>query len=103
MAGLLKLTRVTRISKIIRDLSVKEETKALFKIIQLTFYLFLYIHIIACLWWYIIEFEDSWIPPLNYIDSKVEIFLPGASTEFRYGTAMYYAVLILGGNELGPT
>jgi len=75
----------------------------MFKITSLTFYLFLYIHCIACLWWYIIDFKETWVPPVNYIDVDVKIFNEDATITYQYAVSMYYAVLILGGNELGPT
>jgi hypothetical protein len=45
MLGLLKMTRLARISTIISRLNFNETIKALIKMAQLTFYLFLVIHI----------------------------------------------------------
>jgi hypothetical protein len=77
MLGLLKLIRILRLSKIIRNLSVSEELKALFKILQLTLYLFLYIHLVGCLWFYFVDWSDKWIPPLDFIDAKTELYTAG--------------------------
>jgi hypothetical protein len=54
MLGMLKLFRVTRINVVIRNLNIKSDTKAFFKVLWLVFSLFLINHCIACLWYYIV-------------------------------------------------
>ena len=45
--GMLKIIRITRISKIIRHLNIRQETKTMLKTLQLLFNLLLYIHLQA--------------------------------------------------------
>lgn len=53
--GMLKLFRVGRISLVIRNLNMREDTKAFLRVLWLIFFLFLYTHIIGCLWFYIVN------------------------------------------------
>ena len=104
MLGLLKLVRILRISKLISNLSVSEEVKALIKILQLLLYLFLYVHLVGCLWFYVIDWNDNWISPLDYIFATEFVFDdPGRDVVYQYAISFYYSTLMLGGNELGPT
>lgn len=103
MLGLLKLTRLSRINTIIARLNANEQIKALLKMAQLTFNLFLVIHITGCVWYWIIKQEKEWIPPFDWVQ------LPAGNTNlytnnlsFRYWASFYNAILLLAGNELGP-
>jgi len=60
--GILKLGRVLRLSKIIQYMSVTEEIKASMKLIKMIFLLIIYIHCFACLWWLIVNHNQTWIP-----------------------------------------
>ena len=52
--GALKLVRVMRLSKIITYLRSTEEFKAFLKLNKLIFFLIIYLHTFACLWWWMI-------------------------------------------------
>mmetsp|Transcript_93059 Transcript_93059/g.128239 ORF Transcript_93059/g.128239 Transcript_93059/m.128239 type:complete len:101 (-) Transcript_93059:615-917(-) len=67
--SILKVVRIRRLSKMINKLSLAEETKAYIKILQLIFYLFLYMHLLGCSWYYIVAVigDKGWIPPLDFI------------------------------------
>lgn len=65
MFSLLKLFRVTRLSRIIARLNVSENAKNSMKLFQLIFFIVLYIHCSGCLWWAIIRIDQSWTPPLD--------------------------------------
>lgn len=64
MFGMLKLARVLRVKMVIRNLNIKNSSKSLLKVIWLVFGLFLYIHVIACLWYYIVRDTEGWV--INY-------------------------------------
>ena len=49
------------------NLNISQEIKALMKIINLAFQMFLYIHVMACLWYYIVSKNESWIPNMDFI------------------------------------
>ena len=65
--GLLKLARITRLSKIIQNLKMRDDLKAvsfisltstlhqMMKVLQLLFYLFLLVHCLACLNFFIVD------------------------------------------------
>lgn len=55
MFGLLKLARVRRIGMVIRNLNIRVDIKVFFKVLQLLFYLILYIHVFACLWYWFVR------------------------------------------------
>ena len=69
------------------------------------FLLVLVLHIFACLWNYMCEQEQYWIPPLDFVWTgkypKLYRFY-GQSLFYRYIVHYYNAVLFLGGNEMGP-
>lgn len=67
MFGVLKLVRIARLTSIINKLSIREDIKALIKVGQLVFYLFLFLHTLACFWWFIVAIEKIWVPPLDFI------------------------------------
>jgi hypothetical protein len=50
----LKLVRVTRISRMIARLNVARETKHVMKLMQLIFYLVMYLHVLGCLWFWVV-------------------------------------------------
>jgi hypothetical protein len=62
MLGMLKLFRISRINVVIRNLNTKSDFKAFLKVLWLVFFLFLYNHVIACLWYYIIIVKEVYIP-----------------------------------------
>lgn len=63
MLQVLKISIVGRFSRIISSLSFKEEVKALIKIIWYFVVLLLYIHTIACFWFYIVDINKEWVAP----------------------------------------
>ena len=65
--GCLKLIRVIRLNRIIRDMNAQSHIKVVLKLVKLTFFLLLYVHIQSCLWYGIIKQEKLWMPPLNTI------------------------------------
>lgn len=61
--GALKLIRVTRLTRIIRGLSVDRQAKGQLKLFKLMFMLCLYVHCVGCLWFYLNKTEKTWVPP----------------------------------------
>ena len=60
--GILKLGRVLRLSKIISFLNVTEDVKASMKLTKIIFFLIIYLHCYACLWWMVIKHDQNWVP-----------------------------------------
>jgi hypothetical protein len=99
--GLLKLIRVLRLSKLIAYLNLKNDMKMSLKLVKFIFFLIMYLHIVACLWFYIVRQDEEWIPPLNELSSRTtEIYDEKAI--FQYFTSLYYSVLLLAGNDMFP-
>jgi hypothetical protein len=67
--GALKLIRVTRLTRIIRGLSVDRQSKGKLKLFKLMFMLCLYVHCVGCLWFYLNKIDMTWVPPQDSIYS----------------------------------
>lgn len=91
--SLLKLIRVTRLGRIIERMNVKEDIKLMMKLAQIIFFLIMYIHIIACVWYLIVQTDELWVPPLESIDPNNDLF--GSSTTHKYLISVYYSILLL--------
>lgn len=61
--GVLKLGRLLKLKKIIQYLNVVDEIKQLLNLMKLIFFLVIYIHCFACIWWYYATIDKLWIPP----------------------------------------
>ena len=51
---ILKIFRITRLTKVIEKLEMEEDAKAFVKILKLIFMLFLIMHLLGCLWFYVV-------------------------------------------------
>ena len=65
--GVLKILRLSRISNVILNLNTSQRTKAAYKVIYLIFMMFMFIHIMGCLWNYIVQQNETWIPNSDFI------------------------------------
>lgn len=102
-----KVTRITRFSKVIQKLELKEDQKAMVKIFKLILTLLLIMHIIGCIWYLIVQIEQKWVPPLDFIYVQRKGYyrfydLEEVTEWYQYMVVLYMAVLALGGNEMGP-
>ena len=83
--------------------------------LKLTFYLFLMLHTFACLWYAAItdsydDINDSlgpddqqWYAPYSWLNFPDQYFYTtDLSIAKKYEIMLYYAVMFLGANELGP-
>lgn len=99
--GALKLVRVLRLSKIITYLKSTEEVKAFLKLIKLIFFLMIYLHTFACMWWMLVSDAEEWIPPMNFRDEDW-FYVYNQSIFYRYFVALHTSVLLMTGNDCGP-
>ena len=100
--GLLKLIRVLRLNRIIMYLNLKQDIKASIKLIKLIFFLLMYVHFIACIWYYLISGNKEWIPPLDFVwgwEKKGAFF--DQDEPYKYIVSFYTSCLFLFGNDLG--
>jgi Ion transport protein len=56
----LKLVRVTRVSRMIARLNVGREAKHVMKLTQLIFFLVMYLHILGCVWFWVVTGDNIW-------------------------------------------
>ena len=100
--GVLKLVRIRRLGKLVAKLDMKADTKSLIKMGMLTFYLILYIHVVACFWFLTVDSDKVWIPPMDWILPEYYFELYTATIDRKYWLSLYEGVLLLIGNEMGP-
>ncbi|CDW81634.1 UNKNOWN [Stylonychia lemnae] len=98
--GVFKLIRISRLSQILQKVDLRDDKKALIQVLQLLLYLLMYVHCTTCLWWYIVTFDNSWVPPKDIYLGKTDLYEKPVS--FQYFMCMYYAIMIVGSNELFP-
>ena len=82
------------------NLTLAQESKASLKLIFIVFTLVLYIHVIACLLWFIFSLEQMWVPPLDFIFVGTELY--ESNFTYQYATALYHSALVFGLVEIGP-
>jgi len=99
MFSLLKLFRVTRLSRIIARLNVSEDTKNTLKLSQLIFFIVLYIHCSGCAWWSIVIIDKTWTAPCD-LGTTHDIYSEPLLRQ--YFISIYYSVLLMTGNDSFP-
>lgn len=94
-------------------MNIDEELKAVLNLLKLIFYLCLWLHVNACIWFIAIGirkddfFDDGnpakWYPPLDWVNFPDSILLlDETSLGYKYLLCYYIAILNMGCNELGP-
>ena len=72
--GLLKLIRLSRLSRIITRLNFRDDVKIIFKVLELIFTLIVLIHCLACFWYYVVDRDKDWVPPLDFIHVRTDLY-----------------------------
>jgi hypothetical protein len=103
--GLLKLTRIVKLGNFIQNLNIDTSVKVLLKMIQMVLYLVLSMHIIACLWFFIVKQEEVYMLNLDFIwggnSIRFQSFFP--ETWYRqYLLVLYVAFYMITGGEVVP-
>jgi CRP-like cAMP-binding protein len=98
LLGMLKAVRVLRLSKVIQSLNIRQDIKAYLKLLKLVFYLTIYIHFIACIFYYVVDLEKKWLPGLDFMFGQSNFF--NETIMNRYLNMMYHAVMLIGLNEV---
>lgn len=104
--GLLKLGRLLRINRIIRFLNASRDFKASAKLMNLVFFLIVYLHCYACVLWSNVVDGKVWTPyylqenvaesiHFLYYDDQVEV-------SSKYLVCLYQSVQTMGGGDFGP-
>ena len=67
----------------------------------MTIYLFIYIHCTTCLWFYLVSIDQTWMPIKDTMVGYTDVWMrPPMYQSFM---SMYYMVIVVGGNETGPS
>lgn len=101
---LTKIVRLLRVSKILLFMRAKTHIKLTIKLAQLLFLFVVYLHLIACLWFMLIDIYQAYIPPALYIElhnPHESLFYDGQILR-QYAYSLYMAVYMLAGAEIGP-
>ena len=74
---------------------------------QLIFYLVIYVHMKACIWYYVCRTHKKWLPPVFWeypvsAEYTEQVFFTTGNHIQQYVVSVYYSVLMLKPNELGP-
>lgn len=105
LLGFLKLFRFFRISTVIMNLNSSQEVKALLKVIYLVGQMFIYIHVMACIWFSVISQDEEWIANKDFIwfgnPQIYDIFTTTSGTR-QYFTSFYTAYYLFGVGEVTP-
>lgn len=98
--GLLKLIRITRLSKIIAYLNLRDDIKISLKLAKLIFFLFLYLHCQGCFWYMVVIQDDKWISVIDQIDGVSTFYDQNFFTS--YLLSLYHSTLVLTFNDIFP-
>ena len=76
-------------------------------ILKLSMELILFLHVIGCIWFAVVEWDGSnWTPPIDFVyisrpDYMRFYDLEEVTSWYQYWVSVYYATAALGGNEMG--
>jgi len=98
--SMLKLLRVLRLGRIITYMNTTDDIKLSLKLLKMFFFLVMYIHGLACFWFYIVSLDEEWVPPFNLVYNEYSLYEAGLLTQ--YWASFYHAVLLLCGNDVYP-
>jgi len=48
-------------------MNIKQDNKMGLKLVQLIFYLLMYLHLTSCAWFYVIDVDQTWYPSSNTV------------------------------------
>ncbi|CDW87544.1 voltage-gated ion channel superfamily [Stylonychia lemnae] len=99
LIGLIKLTRLLRLGRIITYIRMSKSFKHGIKIFLLAIYLFLIIHWIDCAAYYVFMVEEDWLPPKDVIPDHTFIYDDYTN---GYFVMFYYGSLYLMSNDALP-
>lgn len=101
MLSVLKLVRVMRLSRMISRLNAKDHIKISLRLGLMVFYTILYLHSVACFWYFYSAFDKEWIPISMYSWKEQDIYT-GQQTFRNYLQVLYAACLTTTGNDIVP-
>jgi len=101
-----------RLSHIITVMNLHQDVKLIFKLFKLFFFLIMYIHSLACLWWFSIKDQAVWIHPMNGLSTSklkpemIPLLNPYSTAQhgrlYQYSFSLYSTLLFILGNDMWP-
>ena len=74
-----------------------------FRMFQIAFFFFIFVHWIGCLWFLIVSIDQAWIPNFNLFDyAAVEVQYFDMTLWQKYSISFYYAALLILGADIIP-
>jgi heme/copper-type cytochrome/quinol oxidase subunit 4 len=98
--GMLKMTRVFRLNRLIKFLRITDEQRAVLKLAKIVFWLVIYIHLVGWLWFFIVNEDEKWIPPLDTITPGTDLYTRDIT--YQYLMSIFYSVEMLVGGDILP-
>jgi CRP-like cAMP-binding protein len=99
--NLIRILRVFKLNRLIAKVQVRDDIKVVLRITQLIFYIFMYVHIIACCWYSLINVEKTWFPPSD--GKTTNLYDSGTSMARKYMFCLYHSVYFFRGVETNPS
>ena len=96
---LVKIIKLYRLSNIISVIKVRYRIKLVLEFFLILLILLLFIHFSACLFFIVVDTQESWIPPEDYPKNKTEFF--GKSAFEQYWIIFYHSVEFIAGIQNG--
>jgi hypothetical protein len=82
---------------------MRADTKAFLRVLWLIFFLFMYTHIIGCLWFYVVNQNEQWVPKKDLIfEDQFAYELYSSGMLRQYLVAFYTAYFLIAGGEMAP-
>ena len=97
----LKILKLFSVGKIFTFLRVEAKKKLVLRLGQLLFIFAVYLHLIACLWFVLINNAKVYIPPALYVDKHPDLYLHHEPLR-QYAYSLYMSVYMLTAAEIGP-
>ena len=94
--SIMKLYRISRLNRIINNMRAKDNVKLALRIVQLMFFLVMYIHLVACALWIVMRYDQSWTP------SNGDTDVYDRDKQYQYWISFYVAVQLVFGGEISP-
>lgn len=101
LLGIFKLGRLLRLNDIIQYMKTTDDVKSSLRLSKLILFLFVYIHLFACNWWFMVKTNKDWIPAMDMTgDNYYRIYSKSITTQ--YLISLQLSVLTMTGNDGFP-
>jgi CRP-like cAMP-binding protein len=99
--SLLKTLKLLRIGNIFSFLRVRVHMRLTLRLAQLLFVFMAYVHLIACLWFLLINTNQQYVPPALYVNLHPDLYERKEPLR-QYAYSLYMSVYMLTAAEIGP-